>query len=41
MQIFNFVILSLVIAPHNVLTPYINKTHFHNVSLNLYELELN
>ena len=27
MQIFNFVVLSVIIAPHNVLTFHISKTH--------------
>ena len=41
MQIFSFVVLSVIIAPHNVLTPYFNKTHLPIVSLNVRELELN
>ena len=41
MQIFNFVVLSVIIAPHNVLIPHISKTHLHIVSLNVRELELN
>ena len=41
MRIFNFVFLSLIIAPHNVPTPHISKSHLHTVSLNVHELELN
>ena len=41
MQILNFVILSVIIAPHNVLTPHISKTHLPIVSVNVHELELN
>ena len=40
-RIFNFVVLSLIIAPHNVPNPHISKTHLHIVSLNAHELELN
>ena len=41
MQIFNFVVLSVIIAPLNVLTPLINKDHLPIVSINVRELELN
>ena len=42
MQIFNFVVLSVIIASHNVLTRHISKTHLPNiVSLHVRELELN
>ena len=41
MQIFNFVVLSVIIVPHNVLTPHISKIHLPIVSLNVRELELN
>ena len=42
MQIFNFAVLSVVIASHNVLTRHISKTYLPNiVSLNVRELELN
>ena len=41
MQNSNFLVLSVIIAPHNVLTPHISKTHLPFVSLNLRELELN
>ena len=41
MRIFNFVILSVITAPHNVPTPHINKTHLPIVLLNVRELELN
>ena len=42
MQIFNFAVLSVIIASHNVLTRHISKTHLPNiVSLNVRELELN
>ena len=40
-QIFNFVALSVIIVPHNVLTPHISKTHLHIFSLNARELEWN
>ena len=39
MQIFNFVVLSVIITSHNVLTPHISKTHLPIVSLNVHELE--
>ena len=41
MCIFNFVILSVIIAPDNVPTPPISKIHLPIVSLNVRELELN
>ena len=41
MQIFNFVVLSVITAPHNIPTLHISKTHLPNVSLNIHELELN
>ena len=41
MQLFNFVVLSVITAPHNVSTPHISKTHLPNVSLKVRELELN
>ena len=41
MQIFNFVVLSVITAPHNVLTPHISKTRLPIVSLNVSEAELN
>ena len=41
MQLFNFVVLSVITAPHNVPTPHISKTHLPNVSLNVREHELN
>ena len=41
MRIFNFVVLSVTTAPHNVPTPHISKTHLPIVSLNIRELELN
>ena len=37
--IFNFVVLSVIITYHNVLTPHIRKTHLAIVSLNVHELE--
>ena len=40
MQIFNFVVLSVIITPENILTPYISKTHLLTASLNIRELEL-
>ena len=41
MQIFNSVVLSVIIAPLNVITPHISKTHLSTASLNVRELELN
>ena len=41
MQIFNFIVLSTIIAPHNVLIPQISKTHVSIVPLNVRELEFN
>ena len=41
MQIFNFVVLSVIIAPHNVATSLTSKTCLPIVSLNVGELELN
>ena len=41
MRISNFVVLSVITAPRNVLTPHISKTHLPIVSLNVRELELN
>ena len=40
MQLFNFVVFPVIIAPHNVLTPHISKTDLPIVSLNVRELEL-
>ena len=41
MQTFNFAVLSVIIAPCNVLTPHNSKIHLPIVSLNARELELN
>ena len=41
MQIFNFFILSVIIAPHNILIPHITKSYLSIVTLNACELELN
>ena len=41
MQIFNFVVLPVIIGLQNVLTPHISKTHLPIVPLNVRELELN
>ena len=41
MRIFNFAVLSVITAPHNVPTLHISKTHFPNISLNVRELVLN
>ena len=41
MRIFNFVVLSVITAPHNVLTPHISKIRLPIVSLNVSEAELN
>ena len=38
MQIFNFVVLSVITAPHNVSTPHISKIHLPIVSLNVHEV---
>ena len=40
MQIFSFVVLSVIIAPDNVLSTRISKTHVLIVSLNVRKLEL-
>ena len=40
MQVFNFVVLSVIIPPHNVVTRYISKMHLLIVSLNVRELKL-
>ena len=40
MQIFNFVVLSVITAALNVPTPHISKTHLTFVLLNVRELEL-
>ena len=37
-QIFNFVVLSVIIAPHNILTPHISTTYLLVFSLNVCEL---
>ena len=39
MQIFNFVVLFVIITAQNVLTSHISKTHLPIVSLNVRELE--
>ena len=41
MQIFNFIVLSVIIAHHGVLTPRISKIHLLISSLNVRELKLN
>ena len=41
MQIFNFLVLSVIISPHNVLTPHISKTQLRIVSLDIRKLKLN
>ena len=41
MRIFNFVILSVITALHNVPTPHISKTHLPIIALNVREVELN
>lgn len=41
MQIFNFVVLNVVIAPQNVLASHTRKTHLPIVTLNVCELESN
>ena len=40
MFMFNFVVLSVIIALHNVLTAHISESHLPIVSLNIRELEL-
>ena len=39
MQIFIFIVLSVIITSRNFLTPHISKTHLPIVSLNVRELE--
>ena len=41
MRFFNFVVLSVIIAPHNVPTSHISKTNLPTVSINVSKLELN
>ena len=41
MRISNFVVLSVITTPHNILTPHISKIRLPIVSLNVYEAELN
>ena len=41
MQIFNFLVLSVIISPHNVLTSHISKTQLRIVSLDIRKLKLN
>ena len=41
MQVFNFIVLSVIMAPYNAFTPHISKTHFPFFSINVRELELN
>ena len=38
MRIFNFVVSSVITAPHNVPTTHISKTYLPIVSLNVREL---
>ena len=40
MHIFNFIVLSVITAPHNVSAPHISKIHLPIVSLNVREVEL-
>ena len=39
MQMFDYVVLSLIVTSRNVLTPHISKTHLPIASLNIRELE--
>ena len=39
MQIFNFVVLSVIITSHHVLTSHIRKTHLSIVSFTVLKLE--
>ena len=41
MQIFNFIVSSVIITHHSLLPPRISKTHFPISSLNVRELNLN
>ena len=41
MQIFNFIVLSVIVSPHNVLTPYISKMQLPIASPNVRGLEWN
>ena len=40
MQFFTFAVLSVIIGPHNVLTPRIGKTHLPIVSANVRDFRL-
>ena len=40
MRIFNFEVLSVITAPHNVSTLHISKIHFPIILLNAPEVEL-
>ena len=40
MQIFNFVVLSVIVAPPKVLTAHISKTRLPIVSLDVSKLQL-
>ena len=41
MRLFNFAVLSVAVAAHNVPAPDISKTHLSNASLKVQKLELN
>ena len=41
MRIFNFIVISIILAHHSFLTPHISKTYLPISSLNALELELN
>ena len=41
MQIFNSIVLFVIIAHHSLLTPHISKNHWPISSLKVRELELN
>ena len=41
MQIFDFILLSVIISYPSFFTPHITKTHFSISSLSVRELELN
>ena len=41
MRFFNFVVLAVITAPHNVPTSHISKTNLPIVSINVRKLELN
>ena len=41
MRLFNFVVLSVITAPHNAPSPHITKIYLPIVSLNVHDIDLN